>query len=517
MRPRSWALAGTALMTATLGGALALAQEAATQPGTVTAPPAGAAGPAAPVPILTDADRIGLVNAISGPRRINPERDRFRNPLQTLQFFGVRSTDTVIEIWPGQGWYTSILAPYLRVGGGRLIAGHFDAASSGSPAVRRLVDDYTTRFAGNPDVFGSVTVVPFGPRSGPLGPPGSVDVVLTFRNVHNWVAQGWSEKAFADMFAVLKPGGILGIEDHRASPDEPQDPLASDGYVREDFVIQMAEEAGFEFIGRSEVNANPRDTRDHPFGVWTLPPVLRTSPVGQPEDTSFDNSRYRAIGESDRMTLRFRKPLQPVTAPPPPEAAARPAELPAGRPVDLSRPAAGQQQTLTRGAATRPAPPAQSPPTLPPEQPSRPVAPPPPPAPPPTPASPPPPALSTPAGASGDATGRPGEPGWVTPSPPAAAPPPPPPPPAATRRPSPPPPAAARPAPPPPAAARRPPPPPPAARRSPPPPAAARRPSPPPPPAARRPAPPPPPARRAPPPPPRNPNEPFWGEPKKKN
>ncbi len=502
MRLRSWALAGTALMTATLGGALALAQEAATQPGTMTANPAGGDGPAAPVPILTDADRIGLVNAISGPRRINPERDRFRNPLQTLQFFGVRSTDTVIEIWPGQGWYTSILAPYLKVGGGRLIAAHFDAASSGSAAVRRLVDDFTGRFAGNPDVFGSVTVVPFGPRSGALGPPGSVDTVLTFRNVHNWVAQGWSEKAFADMFAVLKPGGILGIEDHRASPDEPQDPLASDGYVREDFVIQMAEEAGFEFIGRSEVNANPRDTRDHPFGVWTLPPVLRTSPVGQPEDPGFDNSRYRAIGESDRMTLRFRKPLQPVGSPTPPPAdpAARPAAPAAGRPVDLSRPS-GQQQTSTRGGAPRVAPPAPPsppaaasppppPPTLPPEEPARVVAP---------PASPPPPpTLPAAAGASGAAPARPGEPGWTAPSSP---------PPAAARRPSPPPPAASRPAPPPPAAARR----------SPPPPPAARRPSPPPPAAARRPAPPPPPARRAPPPPPRSPNEPYWGEPKKKN
>lgn len=500
MRLRSWALAGTALMTATLGGALALAQEAATDPAALGATPPGPLGPVAPVPILSDADRINLVNAITGSRRINPERDRFRNPLQTLQFFGVRSTDTVIEIWPGQGWYTSILAPYLKGGGGRLIAAHFDAASSGSAAVRRLVDDYTSRFAGNPDVYGSVTVVPFGPRSGPLGPPNSVDAVLTFRNVHNWVAQGWSEKAFTDMFAVLKPGGILGIEDHRASPDEPQDPLASDGYVREDFVIQMAEEAGFEFIGRSEVNANPRDTRDHPFGVWTLPPVLRTSPVGQPEDPSFDNNRYRAIGESDRMTLRFRKPLQPVLPPPPPPASAapRPTEPPAGRPVDLSRPS----PTPTRGGAPRPA------------QPTSPPAPPAAPPPPPTL----PPELPASGGASPPAPApRTGEPGWTSPAPPAApaaAPSsgttasPPSSPPAATRRPS----------PPAPAAARRAPPPPPAARRSPPPPpASARRPSPPPPAATRRPSPPPPPARRAPPPPPRNPNEPYWGEPKKKS
>jgi predicted methyltransferase len=282
--------------------------------------PVGTQPPAATVPVLNELERSALLRAINSGYRIAPERDGARHPLQTLQFFGIRPTDTVVEIWPGQGWYTSILAPYLKSGNGRLVAAHFDFQTSTSSAVRQLVDDFSRRFARDPDRFGQVEVVPFGPRSGPLGTPNSADAVVTFRNVHNWVAQGWGEKAFADMYAVLKPGGILGVVDHRAAPDEPQDPLASSGYMREDFVIELAEEAGFEFIGRSEINANPRDTRDHPFGVWTLPPVLRTAPLGMPDDRSFDSTPYRLIGESDRMTLRFKKPeILPPATPPMPE------------------------------------------------------------------------------------------------------------------------------------------------------------------------------------------------------
>jgi predicted methyltransferase len=215
----------------------------------------------------------------------------------------------VVEIWPGQGWYTSILGPYLKQGDGKLIVGHFDAAASNSQVVRQMVDAYRVRFAADPAVYGNVTVVPFGPRSMLMAAPNSVDKVLTFRNIHNWMAQGWAEKAFSDFYTVLKPGGILGIEEHRGRTDEPQDPLARDGYVREDYVIQLAREAGFEFIGGAEINANPADTKDHPFGVWTLPPVSRTSPIGQTDDPGFDRKRYDEIGESDRMTLRFRKPL----------------------------------------------------------------------------------------------------------------------------------------------------------------------------------------------------------------
>ncbi len=313
MKYRAWARAGTALLLTVVPNLSAFAQPAVstTTTSTSTTPPNV-------VPILNPASQTALQRAISSGQRIEPARDRWRNPGATLQFFGVRPTDTVIEIWPGQGWYTSILGPYLKQGSGSLIVGHFDASSTSSSFVRQIVDAYRGRFASDVGTYGNVNVVPFGPRSGPLAPPGTADSVLTFRNVHNWMKQGWAEKAFGDFFLALKPGGILGIEEHRGRTDEPQDPLAIDGYVREDYVIQLAREAGFEFIGRSEINANPADTKDHPFGVWTLPPVSRSSPSGDRDDPGFDRTRYDAIGESDRMTLRFRKPLNGTGAPPPP-------------------------------------------------------------------------------------------------------------------------------------------------------------------------------------------------------
>ena len=310
MRYRAWVSTATALLLSTTLQAPVYGQSSMVAAPAVTG--------STTVPVLNNAAQVALQKAISGNQRIEPARDRARNPAATLQFFGVRPTDTVIEIWPGQGWYTSILGPYLKQGSGSLIIGHFDASSTNSAVVRQIVDAYRARFASDQATYGSVNVVPFGPRSGPLGMPGSADSVLTFRNIHNWMAQGWAEKAFGDFFMVLKPGGILGIEEHRGRTDEPQDPLARDGYVREDFVIQLAREAGFEFIGRSEINANPADTKDHPFGVWTLPPVSRTSALGQRDDPGFDRTRYDAIGESDRMTLRFRKPLNATGAPPSP-------------------------------------------------------------------------------------------------------------------------------------------------------------------------------------------------------
>lgn len=345
MRYRAWACAGTAFALALTGPLSALAQTAPLQPTSVGAP-LSLNG----VPILSPAAQAALQSALGGRQRIEPTRDRWRNPAATLQFFGVRPTDNVIEIWPGQGWYTSILGPYLKQGGGNLIVGHFDAASSNSSVVRQIVDAYRARFAGDQATYGNLNVVPFGPFSGPVGPAGTADSVLTFRNIHNWMAQGWAEKAFADFFLVLKPGGILGIEEHRGRTDEPQDPLARDGYVREDFVIQLAREAGFDFIGRSEINANPADTKDHPFGVWTLPPVSRTSPLGQRDDPGFDRTRYYAIGESDRMTLRFRKPLSARGGPAPPTTrlspiivnpaivAAGPAAMPRPAPVPVPSP-----------------------------------------------------------------------------------------------------------------------------------------------------------------------------------
>ena len=309
---RAWALAGTTSIMALSGIVSASAQvpePQASESQPTTGPTSVFLPPANPVPPLDERSREALRRALKSDQRIDVQRDRWRNPEATLQFFGVRSSDTVVEIWPGQGWYSSILGPYLKQGEGKLIVGHWDAAASNSQVVRQMVDAYRARFAANPAVFGNVTVVPFGPRSMLMAAPNSVDKVLTFRNIHNWMDGGWTEKAFADFYTVLKPGGILGIEEHRGRTDEPQDPLARDGYVREDYVIQLAREAGFEFIGGAEINANPADTKDHPFGVWTLPPVSRTSPIGQIDDPGFDRRRYDEIGESDRMTLRFRKPL----------------------------------------------------------------------------------------------------------------------------------------------------------------------------------------------------------------
>lgn len=309
---RAWALAGTASIVALSGIVSASAQvpePQASESQPTSGPTSVFLPPANPVPPLDERSREALRRALKSDQRIDIQRDRWRNPEATLQFFGVRSSDTVVEIWPGQGWYTSILGPYLKQGEGKLIVGHFDAAASNSQVVRQMVDAYRARFAADPRIYGNVTVVPFGPRSMLMAAPNSVDKVLTFRNVHNWMAQGWTEKAFAEFYTILKPGGILGIEEHRGRTDEPQDPLARDGYVREDYVIQLAREAGFEFIGGAEINANPADTKDHPFGVWTLPPVSRTSPIGKTDDPGFDRTRYDEIGESDRMTLRFRKPL----------------------------------------------------------------------------------------------------------------------------------------------------------------------------------------------------------------
>jgi predicted methyltransferase len=309
---RARALAGSAVIMALSGIVSASAQvrepqvtqsQPATPPTMVSVPSAN------PFPPLDERAREALRRAVRNEQRIDARRDRWRNPEATLQFFGVRPSDSVVEIWPGQGWFTSIIGPYLKQGDGKLIVGHFDAASSNSKVVRQIVDAYRARFAADPAMYGEVNVVPFGPRSVPMAAPNSVDKVLTFRNIHNWMAQGWTEKAFADFYGILKPGGILGIEEHRGRTDEPQDPLARDGYVREDYVIQLATEAGFEFVGGAEINANPADTKDHPFGVWTLPPVSRSSPIGQPDDPGFDRRRYDEIGESDRMTLRFRKPL----------------------------------------------------------------------------------------------------------------------------------------------------------------------------------------------------------------
>jgi predicted methyltransferase len=244
--------------------------------------------------------------AAAGPWRIEPERDLWRHPIVTLRFWGIAPAMTVLEILPGRGWYTAILAPYLARGGGKLIAASFDLATA-SPAKRETLADFEARFMHEPQTFGTIerTVVS---ESASLAEPGSVDLAILANNVHTLMAEGIAERVFAAVFQALKPGGAFGIEQHRASSSGLQDPLAGTGYVQEAYVRTLAQEAGFEFVAASDVNANPRDTRNHPFGVWSLPPVLRTSPLGQPDDPYFDTTPFTQIGESDRMTLKFRRP-----------------------------------------------------------------------------------------------------------------------------------------------------------------------------------------------------------------
>lgn len=235
-------------------------------------------------------------------------RDAWRHPQETLEFFEIDPSGTIVEIWPGNGWYARILAPWTAANGGTYIAATFPEDSP-SEARREARESFVEDMGANP-AFGAVQVGDFSADASDIAPAGSVDAVLTFRNVHNWMSGGFAERAFADFHTVLRPGGVLGVVEHRLPDTREQDPRASSGYVQEAYIIALAEEAGFEFVGRSDVNANPADTADHPFGVWTLPPVGRTSPFGEAENPSFDRAPFDAIGESDRMTLLFRKPMR---------------------------------------------------------------------------------------------------------------------------------------------------------------------------------------------------------------
>lgn len=273
--------------------------------------PPAAGGRGAPGPATQEAlaAPIGSLEwAERGPWRIEPERDVWRRPVETLSFFGVRNDMTVVEVFPGRGWYSAILAPYLAKGGGVLYAASFDPETA-TPAQLETLNAYRARFLGDRAMYGDVRMSVMAPNAAPA-PAGSADLVLVFRNVHTLMAQGYAKEAFKSWRLALKPGGVLGIVQHRAAPEGIQDPLASTGYVQEAYVRALAEEAGFVFMDSSEINANPNDDRDHPFGVWTLPPVLRSAPLGAPDDPSFDLAPYRAIGESDRMTLKFQKPAR---------------------------------------------------------------------------------------------------------------------------------------------------------------------------------------------------------------
>ena len=256
---------------------------ASTQPGTIA---------------LDGEDQAALKAAIAAPSRTpaNVARDRYRHPYETLSFFGVEADDTVVEIWPGGGWYAEILAPYVIQGGGT-----YYAAANGNG-----LNGARTRMTGNPDLYGAMRLASFPTgRAGatePAVPDGSADVVLTFRNVHNWMMgeTPFAEEAFRQMFAMLRPGGTLGVVDHRLPESADSARERSSGYLKTSTVRRLAEAAGFRLVAESEINANPNDTTDHPSGVWTLPPTLRLGDQ--------DRDRYVAIGESDRMTLRFVKP-----------------------------------------------------------------------------------------------------------------------------------------------------------------------------------------------------------------
>ncbi|HEY0501859.1 MAG TPA: methyltransferase [Lysobacter sp.] len=229
----------------------------------------------------------------------NVLRDPYRHPAQTLAFFGVKPTQTVVEITPGGGWYTEILAPYLK-DGGHYVAAMYDPAIPNQPQYRyRQSKAMDERFA-NTQAYGKPEVRNFDPKAPNFGPAGSADVVLTFRNAHNWVDDGTADAYFKAFFDVLKPGGTLGLVDHRAKPGTDLEKMKTSGYLTEALVIELARKAGFKLDAKSEVNANPKDTADHPNGVWTLPPTN--------QHDAKDDAKYKAIGESDRMTLRFVKP-----------------------------------------------------------------------------------------------------------------------------------------------------------------------------------------------------------------
>ncbi|MBB2201163.1 class I SAM-dependent methyltransferase [Gluconacetobacter tumulisoli] len=244
-------------------------------------------------------DALMLRGIIASPSRpaADRARDRWRHPYASLRFWGLRPGMTIIDLQPGSGYWTRILAPYAARTGGTYIAGLGDMGAA------------RTRFDGLfSDVahYGHIRDVSFGPNSGPLADPGSVDLILTAREIHNWIGGGYLDHAMGVVDAALKPGGILAVEEHRADP-VPQEAGAASGYVAVSTVVQAATRAGLQLDASSEINANPRDDKKHPFGVWTLPPTRASSASGQP-DPSFDHTTYDAIGESDRMTLRFRKP-----------------------------------------------------------------------------------------------------------------------------------------------------------------------------------------------------------------
>lgn len=258
--------------------------------------------PAQPVPPQSASDLLGakLDSVLAGDWRsdANKARDQYRHPRQTLEFFGVKPTDTLIEITPGGGWYAQVLAPLMQGSGTYVAAVSKPKNPNGEAAQDKSA--LQKMFEADPQHYGDAKTVQFDGATPVLGAPGSADVVLTFRNVHNWVMADTAPAMFKAFFDVLKPGGTLGVVDHRAAAGADLDKIKDSGYLPQDAVIKLATDAGFQLVAQSEINANPNDTKDYAKGVWTLPPTLALKDQ--------DREKYVAIGESDRMTLKFVKP-----------------------------------------------------------------------------------------------------------------------------------------------------------------------------------------------------------------
>ena len=239
-----------------------------------------------------------LAKIIAGDHRADGRaRDKYRHPAETLTFFGLKDSMTVVELWPFGGWYTQILAPYLR-DNGKYYAAATDAPP-GSTGLSRYDAELKKLLDGNPKLFDKVIVTTLSPGKKEIAPAGTADLVLTFRNIHNWTRGGIDKGVFEEAFEALKPGGILGVVEHRSDPHPSGTP---GGYVAERDAIALAESAGFKLVAKSEINANPKDTKDYPKGVWTLPPGYAEGEVNK--------EKYAAIGESDRFTMKFQKPVK---------------------------------------------------------------------------------------------------------------------------------------------------------------------------------------------------------------
>jgi predicted methyltransferase len=258
-----------------------------------TLPAAGPASAAAAAPVDP-----ALTTAVTSPSRTpsSVARDKARHPVEELTFFGLAPSMSVVELWPGAGYWTEILGAYLAPAGRYYVA----LPPPGDAEEDASVARWRKRIAMQKDRLGTIRETTLGAGHFDIAPPGSADLVVTFRNLHNWMSDGYAEEALAACFKALKPGGVLGIEEHRGRNDVAQDPKAEDGYVREDYTIALAKKAGFELVGSSQINANPKDTKDWVDGVWTLPPTLSQGDK--------DRARYVAIGEADNFVLKFRKP-----------------------------------------------------------------------------------------------------------------------------------------------------------------------------------------------------------------